>query len=178
MGNPKPRGTPMATQMPSDRPSRVRRSIDQRRAQIFDVPAALCALPLVRQIVGDIVEQTARSAELESRNAELAPQRDDSTVHRERRNLLHEIGSAKERIAELRQELDNLGVRLLRASSGWVGFRTLVNGSLAYLVYRHGDEKLRAWRFRDDRRLRRIPECWEGGFDAQPEEQEQGLETS
>lgn len=135
-------------------PEPVRRRSRRIRPQIlFDAQAAQRSLPLVRRILTDLVAAQARRAFLARQPAGLGS---------ERFARADEIASLDRRLSETREEIARLGARVLDSARGVVGFPTLVNGGLAYLVYRVEDTDLRDWRFIDQPRLRPIPAEWLG----------------
>jgi hypothetical protein len=61
--------------------------------------------------------------------------------------------------------MDTLGVVLLDAELGLVGFPTLVNNQRAYFAWKPGDEGIDFWQFADASRRRSVPAAWK---DVQP----------
>lgn len=132
--------------------TRTRRRVERR---IFDVPAARATLPLVQHILADLVR---RRVEL----VHLLRERDAKAKagSPERHRLSAAVETARGALETIRDELRRLGVVVLDLGQGQVGYPTIVNGALAYLVYRHEDQDLRDWRYRDQPRLRPIPRSW------------------
>lgn len=161
--------------MPSyEESSRTRRSA-RRRPIVFELPVADQMLPLVQRIVADIVERSVRLGHL---RLESQRERANTSKSWQRRcnrfKIEDQIQHDEKCLEDLRQELSDLGIKLLDAPHGIVGFPTIVNGSLAYLVYRHEDDGVWYWRYRDQPKLRPIPECW---YEQNPfaEEENEGL---
>lgn len=143
-----------------------KRHLQQR---VFDLPTARRTLPLVRRIAADVVERQARLAHHELLKRRLERSRGNGWPNRQTRYWLHEELS-RQRIT-LRQtiaELAELGAELLDGVLGVVGFPTIVNGSLAYLVFRMEDDDVRYWRYRDQAKLRPIPENWGASWRQEP----------
>lgn len=125
------------------RSSRARRT---RAPKVYDVPTATKSLVLVRRIVADLVAAIQALDRL--------PREDVSPAVR------HERADLSAKIEEYRHELKELGLHLLHRHTGTVGFPTLVNGQLAYLVFRADEPGLVHWRYRHQNRLRPIPASW------------------
>lgn len=154
----------------SRRSSRTARSFQT----VFDLPMATAALPLVRRIIADIADKKVR---LNKCQVERRRWKDSNESGSARRRFLLE-DQIRDLRAELRSVIDELhqtGVALLDPARGEVGFPTIVNGSLAYLVYLSGDHQVRLWRYRDQNKLRRIPTHWGDGANLSRHEEEEGL---
>lgn len=141
---------------------------------VFDYSLACQAIPLIRRIARDIVNRNdllrASREELRQRsqgNAVLTP--------RQRFQLEDAVRELRAQLRSLIDELHRVGVTLLDPSLGEVGFPTIVNGSLAYLVYRTTDDAVQSWRYRDQRRLRPLPVHWKTTSLAQEPTEEEGL---
>lgn len=141
-------------------PAPFRVGTARRVRRIFDVPAALERIPLLSRIVGELANLAVEHA---ARRQALDRQPSRSASWESRRSWLDEQDQLQElqgRIGALFEELDGLECVPLDALHGVVGFRTIVNGSLAYLVYRAGDQEIAFWRYRDQPRLRPVPASW------------------
>jgi hypothetical protein len=119
-------------------------------------------LPLVQRILTDL---RARQEVLER----LAPEqlrldrqkRDLSWPERQRRyQIQDEIAVAEQDLQESVDELSNLGVALLEAETGRVGFPTMVNNRRAYFSWRPGENGLHSWHFAEESVCRPIPAAW------------------
>jgi hypothetical protein len=135
--------------------SRTRRSVRLGK-KIFDLAAAREALPLVRSIAADLIDSHVRRADADLRAAKAADLGDKPTnwMWEDRRR------ECDAEIERLLAELRRIHVHVLQASRGELGFPSIVNGALAYLVLRPEDDELRFWRYVDQPRLRDIPKSW------------------
>src|SRR5262245_37789393 len=99
-------------------------------------------LPLVRRIVTDIVHLVDRVAAIEPEKERLDRHRHDLVwPERQRRyQLTEELGRAITELQNARLELDSLGVVLLDAELGLVGFPTLVNNQRAFFSWKPSEE--------------------------------------
>jgi hypothetical protein len=119
-------------------------------------------LPLVGRIAADVRRQVERLARLgperdrlESRRRTLAwPER------ARRYQLQEELTEAEKELADARAELEVLGVALLDAAAGLVGFPTVVNDRAAYFSWQPGEEGLGYWNFAGDTHRRPVPADW------------------
>ena len=93
-------------------------------------------LPLVRQIVGDIVRLGGRLAQLRPEKARLDRERLglDWPGRRRRYQLTEEVAQTEGRLQAARTELDGLGVTLVDEELGQIGFPTIVNNRRALLL--------------------------------------------
>ncbi|HVJ83082.1 MAG TPA: DUF2203 family protein [Planctomycetia bacterium] len=121
----------------------MRRDV-RRGRRVFEFNDARRTLPLVKRILADALE--ARRETLRLRKA--SPSGGVA--------LAEKCEAAAALIAEGRK----LGVDILDGPAGAAGFPTIVNGSLAYFIYRHEDDDIYAWRYRDQPTLRPIPGSW------------------
>jgi hypothetical protein len=134
------------------RPRRVQR-------RVYDVPSAQESCVLVRRVVADLLATRVR---LTHEECQLRGPADVASPSEKinRRRRLDRIAALRSEVSELTAELEQIGVKLLNSGTGLVGFPTIVNGALAYLLYRHEDDALRFWRYRDERKQRPIPTSW------------------
>jgi len=87
--------------------------------------------------------------------------RDLVWLERQRRYQVHEeIHNAETRLQAAVEELRELGLSLLEADTGRIGFPTLVNDRRAYFSWQPGEEKLNSWLFADEATERPIPPSW------------------
>ena len=109
--------------------------------RLFDVTDADRMLPLIRVIVkgmmDDHAERQALLDRLEAPPSRLAP--------REARALRAEIDTLTEKLAEAASELEDLGVEFKGIDLGLVDFPTMMDGELAYLCWRYGEERIAFW---------------------------------
>jgi hypothetical protein len=157
------------------RESRRVRSTCRPIQTTFDVALAVDALPLVRRIVADIRRLRGRLvlAQAEQRSLRDA-QRVDGVPGR-RFAVADEIRQVRDELRSVIDELHSVGATLLDSVRGDIGFPTIVNGSLAYLVYRSEGDTIAHWRYRDQPKLRPIPAQWMGMPVVHRMEEEEGL---
>jgi hypothetical protein len=119
-------------------------------------------LPLVRQIVGDLVQLGGRLAQLQFEKNRLDRERLslDWPGRRRRYQVTEDVARAEARLQEARAELDGLGVALIDEEMGQVGFPTIVNNRRAYFSWRPSDEAIDFWHFVDNRHRRPVPAAW------------------
>jgi hypothetical protein len=143
--------------MPSfEESSRVRRSVRVDR-RVFDVAGAREMLPLVRSIIADLLD--AHACVAMSQRA-LAAAEQDGADKAEIWRAGDDLSERQKRLTAVQSELKKLGVHLLDTGRGDVGFPTIVNGALAYLVLRGEDDDVYQWRYCDQPRFRPIPKSW------------------
>ncbi len=129
---------------------------------VFTWETAQAMLPLVGQIVSDLVRLSARADELRPER-ELLEQHRRSLAWpaRARRYRLEEEAAEVARdLRAVRDELEALDVQILHAASGLIGFPTIVNERPAYFSWRPGEERLAYWNFIGDPARRPVPEDW------------------
>jgi hypothetical protein len=144
------------------RASRPPRSQD-KTVILLDLPTVRKMLPLVRQIVSDLLgaEQKLTSL-LWEQNGLDRERRNLSWPERQRRYfLLDEIAKLEQRRKDTVSELKELGVQVLDVAHGRVGFPTIVNTKPAFFSWAPGEEQVSFWHFAgDDDRRRPIPLSW------------------
>jgi hypothetical protein len=129
---------------------------------VFDLAGARCMLPLIKRILADVVAEHA-SLVRDERAAQQAAGEGDSWEGKRAAFRLADAATAHKRTLEgLVAESRKLGVEILDGATGLAAFPTIVNGALAYLVLRHEDDDVYAWRYRDQPKLRPIPRSWFG----------------
>jgi hypothetical protein len=119
-------------------------------------------LPLVRQISQDIMQAQDALKRLVPERDRLNRRRHALTwPERSRRyQVQEEIVTAELKFQESLLELENLGVALVDANAGWVGFPTVVNGKKAFFSWKPGEETLKYWHFAGETARRLIPATW------------------
>ena len=143
--------------MPSfEESSRVRRCVRIDR-KVFDVAGAREMLPLVRSIVADLLD--AQTSVAMSQRA-LAAAEQEGVEKADIWRAGDDLAERQKRLAAVQAELKKLGVHLLDTGRGDVGFPTIVNGALAYLVLRGEDDDVYQWRYCDQPKFRPIPKSW------------------
>lgn len=113
----------------------------------FSIDQANRALPLVRRIVQDIVDDYARWQEMVKRLDVMAAsaQRDAAAVDR----LQRDIQSAARAIDGYVRELTELGVEMKGFDVGLVDFPGEMGGRPVYLCWRLGESSVAHWHERD-----------------------------
>ncbi len=100
------------------------------KRRVFTVEHANRALPLVKRIVADIVEQHKRVSALEDKsNPELRDQ----------------YAAEIDKLRELARELTSIGVELKDWRRGLVDFLSIRDGREVYLCWKHGEESIEFW---------------------------------
>lgn len=136
-----------------------------RRKSSFTLSVARAMLPLVRQIVGDLVlaQTTVERWKPELDNLQ-RHRRDLSWPERQRRyRLEEETSSAQRHLADASGELEQLGVRVLDSVSGEVGFPTSVNGKEAFYCWLPQEDGVHFWRYANETHRRPLPPEGLGG---------------
>ena len=120
-----------------------------RRTKRFTIDEANAMLPLVRSIVLDIrdifTQVTGRRSDLHRllRRGPLNVGRQyDDEMAESRADLQVEY----DRVWQLREELESLGVLLRQPSEGAIEFPTMMEGREAFLCWQAGDESVTHWR--------------------------------
>jgi hypothetical protein len=119
-------------------------------------------LPLVQRIIGDILRHRESLTRLIPEKTRLDKQRRAlAWPERARRyHLQEEIRLLELSLAEELAELEVLGVALIDADRGQVGFPTLVNNRKAYFSWRPGESDLTTWHFLGETLRRPVPSTW------------------
>lgn len=119
-------------------------------------------LPLVQRVIADLLDGQRRLVQLQREQEHLDRQRRTlAWPERSRRyQLREEIADLELRIQDARAELDVLGVALLDAASGRVGFPTIVNGRSAFFSWQAGEDAIGFWHFEGETGRRQIPTSW------------------
>ncbi|HXG11946.1 MAG TPA: DUF2203 family protein [Gemmataceae bacterium] len=129
---------------------------------VFSLTTARRMLPLVRQIVADILGRGQRLKRLHAEKDCLDRQRRTlAWPGRSRRyQLQDEIADEERGLQEAVAELDSLGLVLLDEDEGRVGFPTLVNERRAFFTWQPGEDGLKHWHFLGESIRRVIPPSW------------------
>src|SRR5262249_28406016 len=119
-------------------------------------------LPLARRVVDDILTQRHRLAELLPEQDRLdRARRTLAWPDRLRRyNLREEIAGAEHHLLDALAELEVLGLELVSAEEGRLGFPTIVDDRAAFFSWVPGEEDITYWHFAGERARRRIPASW------------------
>jgi hypothetical protein len=130
---------------------------------VLDLPTVRKMLPLVRHVVADLlaVEQQMGTLLWEQEGLE-RNRRTLSWPERQRRYfLLDETTRLEQKRSDAVAELKVLGVQVIDAAHGRVGFPTIVNTKPAYFSWLPGEEDVSYWHFAGDTDRRRpIPASW------------------
>src|SRR5262245_38965820 len=124
--------------------------------------ASRAMLPLVGRIAVDVQRHHRRLLQLRPELASLERNRKALTwPERSRRyHLEDEVARVEADLRAATAELDALGVALLDAGPGMVGFPTLVNERRSYFSWQPGEETIAWWNYASDRQRRPVPEEW------------------
>jgi hypothetical protein len=119
-------------------------------------------LPLVGRVARDVIRHRERLAQLFPERDRLERNRHtlDWPQRQRRYQIQEEIITAEKELCAVEAELDLLGVIVLEASTGLVGFPTMVNNRPAFFSWMPEEETLTYWNFADDTARRPIPEDW------------------
>lgn len=133
-----------------------------RRETVMTLTTARNMVPLVRHIVADVLQAKRTLAQMQPEQEALERRRHSLTwPERSRRYQLQDEISRQERsLQDALAEMDGLGVTLVDAHQGRVGFPTMVNGRRAFFSWRPTEESLRHWHYAGENALRIIPATW------------------
>jgi hypothetical protein len=133
-----------------------------RRQEIFNLSVARRMLPLVQRVVGDVMDQRRRLAQLRPEQYRLDRQRRTlAWPERYRRYQIREdVADAERHLQDALAELASLAVVLLDPTVGRIGFPTVVNNREAFFSWQFGEETLNHWHFPEDTARRLIPASW------------------
>jgi len=132
----------------------------KRKPTNFSVDQANAALPLVRAIVGDLVELARDVYERRRRLAVLLDGRragENDPYHEELVQIEHELAKDNRRLKGYADELRQLGVKPAGSTEGWVDFPAVIDGQDAFLCWRHGELEVLYWHPRNSNHRRRRP---------------------
>ena len=137
-----------------------------KRDVVLSWSTARRMLPLVRHIVEEVrgLRQRVRDMEREKdvldRRRRLLGWEDRSRRYR----LGEEIAAGERSLADCLAELANLGVEMLHADAGLVGFPTRVNDRPALFSWLPGEETVQFWHFPEETVRRPVPASWTQPF--------------
>jgi hypothetical protein len=120
-------------------------------------------LPLVRHIVTDLLEAEKQLVALLWEQEGLdRDRRNLSWPERQRRYFLQdEVTRLDQKRRDSVAELEGLGVSVIDAAHGRVGFPTIVNAKPAFFSWQPGEDDVGFWHFASDSTRRRpIPVSW------------------
>lgn len=116
--------------------------------KLFTVEEARKMLPLVRQIVTEIVDgYKYLRTRIDALNAlmEKEPKEKSRDERKLQRNLEEEIAAVEQRMNASVQELAGLGVEFKDYTLGLVDFPTRINNEIAYLCWKLDEEEIQYW---------------------------------
>jgi len=133
-----------------------------RSDAVMSLVTARRMLPLVRRIVGDLLNARRRLAQLLPEQNRLDRlRRTLAWPERARRyQLREEVADLEQDLQDALAELEVLGLALLDPALGRVGFPTTVNDRRAFFTWQAGDETVRGWHFLGETVSRPIPAAW------------------
>jgi len=135
----------------------------RRKEGTMNLPTARRMFPLVRRIAEELRDATRLAATLNQRNEHLERFRRE-LVWQERQmwyRIREQLSQNEQVLAETRRELNDLGVTILDAYEGRVGFPTLVSGERAYFTWQPDEDDIRYWQYPGDSERRPIPKEWD-----------------
>jgi hypothetical protein len=119
-------------------------------------------LPLVQRIVEDFLGNQKALVRLQPQEEILDRKKRtlDWPGRQQRYRLKEEVARAENGQAAACEELGELGVVLLDADLGRVGFPTMVNNRKAFFSWKPGEDGLNSWHFAEETSCRPIPPAW------------------
>ncbi|WP_165233451.1 DUF2203 domain-containing protein [Aquisphaera insulae] len=124
------------------------RPIVERDRKYYSVEEANRALPLVKAIVQDIVQQSRLVDSLQQRLERVLRDRrrpSEDLYSEELEQTQAELEIQEERLQGYADELKDLGIELKSDEIGLIDFRTLMNGREVYLCWRLGESEVLFW---------------------------------
>ncbi|NBO92323.1 MAG: DUF2203 family protein [Planctomycetia bacterium] len=131
-------------------------------ARLLTWQAAKAMLPLVGRVAADVAAATQCLGALRTEQACLDELRRCLDWPRRQRlyELEEELRAAEANLRQVMGELDSLGVTLLDATRGLIGFPTMVNQRRAFFSWQPGEENLEYWQYAGELARRQIPSDW------------------
>jgi hypothetical protein len=119
-------------------------------------------LPLVGRIAADLLETHHERDKVQPELERLDRRKRDLTwPQRQRRYVLQQqLGALNHHYQAVCQEIRELGLAVIDAEAGRIGFPTLVNNRAAYFAWWPGEEEIRYWHFAEEVQCRTIPTAW------------------
>jgi hypothetical protein len=132
------------------------------RATVLSLGTVRDMLPLVQQVVRDILHQQKVLVRLQLEQEQLDRHRRELPwpARQRRYQVQEDVAAAEHELNAALAELQALGVSLLDVETGRVGFPTLVNDRRAYFSWKPGEEGVRTWHFAEETASRPIPASW------------------
>lgn len=119
-------------------------------------------LPLVSRIVEDLMVSD-RQLLLTEEKRDLLYSKRSQLDWKGRSDLYHAQDEIKRLSAHLRGllvELEQVGLTLLDAERGMIGFPTLVNNRRAFFTWRLGEQEIQWWSYSCEPDRRQVPNSW------------------
>ena len=116
--------------------------------KLFTVESANAALPLVKAVVGDVVELSREILERRERLASLKSGRHGNVrdiYADEVLDVERQLEADRDRLYEFAEELLAIGVELKDVAVGLVDFPSLRDGRTVYLCWKLGEPGVRHW---------------------------------
>jgi len=129
---------------------------------VLDLPTVNKMLPLVQRIVADLIAAEGELGPLlwEREGLERNRRTLDWPERQRRYQVDEDVRTVEKRRKELAAELEGLGVAVIDAVHGRIGFPTIVNGKAAFFSWQPGEGEIGFWHFQNDERRRPIPPSW------------------
>jgi len=129
---------------------------------VLDLPTVNKMLPLVHRIVADLIAAEGELGPLlwEREGLERKRRNLDWPERQRRYQVDEDVKTVEKRRKDLATELEGLGVAVIDAVHGQIGFPTIVNGKAAFFSWQPGEELVGFWHFQGDERRRPIPSSW------------------
>jgi hypothetical protein len=134
----------------------------ERRDVVLNLATANRMLPLVRQIVADIVQCHQDLARLRPEQNRLDRNRFKLSwpLRQRRYEVQEETTIAEQNLLDAFAELEVLGLTLENQAAGQIGFPTLVNDRKAYFSWKIGENGIQFWHFAGESQRRPVPATW------------------
>ncbi len=132
----------------------------ERKGRVLDLDTVRRMLPLVERVVDDIVASRQVLDRLQPEQEQLDRcRRTLAWPDRLRRyNNRDELARAEDRLQDALAELDVLGIELVDAVKGRVGFPTVLNGRPAFYSWQPGEASIGYWHHPGEHLRRPIPD--------------------
>lgn len=138
--------------------------LEHKRDVVFTWEQAQSMLPLINHIVNDLLNTQEQLRSWEKEKADLDRRRHslDWPARSRRYQLDDEIRRGQKHLKEVCVELQELGVDLIDADLGQVGYPTVVNNRHAFFSWRTGESNVDHWHFTQNLVRRPVPDSWKG----------------
>ena len=133
-----------------------------RAEKVLNLRTVQKMLPYVQGIVSELTGRQRLLTELHPEQGRLErKKRQLSWQERKARYTIQDEIALQDRgIQDVVDELGGLGVVVLDADEGRIGFPTMVNNRPAYFTWTPGEEGLHSWQFAEENVPRPIPFAW------------------